>query len=141
MTPEPGKTGLVGLPVWLWIDRDATSWSVTPLQKTVKLRGVEVTAYAVATRVDWSMGDGTTVPCYGPGIKYDAKFENNASHECGYRYATTSLGKPDDKFAVTATVNWTATYTVNGGGSIPLRQIVATSDVTNARVGELQVLN
>ncbi|MFF7246153.1 hypothetical protein ACFZBU_19845 [Embleya sp. NPDC008237] len=141
MTPEAGKIGLVGLPVWLWIDStDPHRWSREGISKTVTERGVTVTATAHSTYVSWSMGDGSTVNCYNPGTKYDPSSSRTSSPDCGYVYISTSGSQTSGRFTVTATVHWEASY-VGADGETHILPNMAGETSTTARVGELQVVN
>lgn len=139
MTPKEGKLGLVGLPVWLWIDAsDPQRWSPGGIHREVTVRTVTVTVWAYSPSVTWNMGDGTTVECYTSGEPYDPSYGEKES-TCGHKYNKTSMGKPNDKFTVTATVNWKSYY-VDATGRHDLPNLVGTTETT-ARVGELQVIN
>jgi DNA-binding transcriptional LysR family regulator len=54
---------LTGLPSWLWLKPG--TWA--PVASTVSAGGVSVTATATPQSVAWSIGDGSTVICPGPG--------------------------------------------------------------------------
>jgi len=139
MNPSEGNLGLVGLPVWLWIDSgDRTRWSPGGLTKTLTVRGVTVTVIARSTHVTWDMGNGEKKECDFPGRPYQG--ENAVDTlDCTYKYATTSQGQPGDKFAVTATVTWKASYT-GPTGTFDLDDLSGSAG-TAVRVGELQVMN
>jgi hypothetical protein len=133
MTPYAGKTGLVGLPIWLWLEGD--SWEVT--SATASVPGLSVTATATPVRVVWDMGDGTVITCYSAGVPYEESFGGEMSPECGHMYERPSAGQPDDAYPVTATTTWDITWS-GGGESGRLTQ--ERSSTTSARIGELQVL-
>ncbi|MGW1995435.1 hypothetical protein [Embleya sp. NPDC001921] len=139
VNPADGNLGLVGLPVWMWINsQDKHVWSTEWLSQPLNLGGVSVTAYARSVKVVWNMGDGNTVVCNGPGRPYQPSDLGDMS-KCGHKYVTTSRGKTGDKFTVTGTVYWEAYYT-DAAGSHPLPGMTGT-DTTTTRIGELQVLN
>jgi hypothetical protein len=142
MTPETGKLGLVGLPVWLWIESDDPhQWTQDGISKKVTDRGVTVTATARSPYVTWSMGDGTTITCHNPGTKYDPSRDGGASSTtCGHQYSKTSLGKPNERYTVTATVHWNASY-VGSDNIVHLLPDMLGTTSTTARIGELQVIN
>ncbi|WP_143657854.1 hypothetical protein [Embleya scabrispora] len=140
MTPGEGKIGLVGLPVWLWIDTsDPHRWSREGVEKTLKVGDVQVTVTAYSTSVTWDMGDGHEKTCENPGREYTPADGSKESPLCGYKYTKNSGSQPKDKYTVTATVNWKAYY-VDGGGRHELSDLAGASSTT-ARVGELQVMN
>jgi hypothetical protein len=133
MTPTPGSTGLVGLPVWLWLESGA--W--TPVSATASVPGLSVTATARPIRVVWDMGDGVTVTCRTAGVPYRPSAGDAMSPECGHRYTQASSGEPDEAYDVTATVTWDIEWS-GGGASGALTQ--TRSATVQARIGELQVL-
>lgn len=135
MAPEPGKTGLVGLPVWLWLEDPGSTWA--PRSATASVPGLSVTATATAVKVEWSMGDGTTVTCTTPGVVYTGQAGDSASPECGHRYTVPSATQPGGAYTVTATTTWDIQW-AGGGASGQLAQTRSSS--LPVRIGELQVL-
>ncbi|AXB46124.1 hypothetical protein H5411_33710 [Amycolatopsis echigonensis] len=130
---NPAGDQLVSLPTWLWLDR--SSWG--DVSATASVPGVSVTAVARPTSVTWSMGDGGSVTCTGPGSPFPAGGDpKSASPDCGYTYKTSSAGQRADAFPVTATVNWTVTWSGAGqGGTFPN---MTTSASVAFRVAESQ---
>jgi hypothetical protein len=114
---NPAGDQLVGLPTWLWLDRG--SWG--DVSATASVPGVSVTAVARPTSVTWSMGDGGSVTCTGPGSSFPAGGDpKSASPDCGYTYRTSSAGQRAEAFPVSATVNWTVSWSGAGqGGTFP----------------------
>ncbi|MFI6581547.1 hypothetical protein [Embleya sp. NPDC050493] len=140
MTPSDGNLGLVGLPVWLWIDTsDPHRWSPNGIDKTLKVGNVEVTVTAYSPSVTWDMGDGHSQTCFNPGVAYKPSNGNDESPLCGYKYIKTSAGKDGNKYTVSATVNWKAYY-MEAGKRYELSDMTGASSTT-ARVGELQIMN
>ena len=135
MAPGAGKTGLVGLPVWLWTAVSASTWG--PTSATASVPGVSVTARAEATRIVWDMGDGHSVTCTGPGTPYTTSQGDSRSPTCGHVYAVSSAAQPNHAYTVTATTTWSVTWT--GGGQSGALSVTRTS-TTQVRIGELQVL-
>lgn len=138
IVPEPGpdRLGLVGLPVWMWADQpDPLTFGPTAVTESAGGRSVSVTARV--ERVEWSMGDGTTVVCRTPGTVYEPRFGDSPSPDCGHRYGRSSAGQPGDAYEVRARSFWTAAWTSGGvSGVIPVE--LETSVLL--RVGESQVL-
>lgn len=129
---RPGAVGLIGLPTWLWVvDPSATTWG--PNEKSVTLSGITVTAVGRVDRVVWTMGDGGSVTCEGPGTPYADRFGAEDSPNCGYRY------RRPGQFSVTATAYWTVDWTASTGesGSVPLS--IGSRGVLV--IGEAQVIN
>jgi hypothetical protein len=134
-SPSPGTAQLVSLPTWLWIDR--AGWG--DRSATAAVPGVSVTATATATSVTFSMGDGSTVVCHGPGTVFPAGGDPKAaSPDCGHTYTRSSAGQPGGAFAVTATVTWAITWAGGGqAGTLPAMTTQATAAFT---VAESQAL-
>lgn len=139
LTPGPGKTGLVSLPVWLWVDANANTWG--PASDTDTDGPLSVTLTALVERIVWDMGDGDTVTCTSPGVPYDPAYGDRMSPECGYAYQHISKGQPGDAFTVTATTSWKVTWTANTGATGSIPGVTRTATVGDIRVGELQVVN
>lgn len=135
IVPEPGKTGLIGLPVWMWTRVSAQTWG--PNSATASVPGVSVSATANAEQVTWSMGDGHTVVCENPGTPYEDRFGARSSPTCGHTYTRTSARQPGEAYTVTATTTWRVVWA--GGGQRGELQLDRSSTVA-LRIGELQVL-
>jgi hypothetical protein len=130
---SPGGSAVVNLPTWLWVD--PSIWH--PQSVTASAGGVTATAMAAPVSVSWSMGDGTTVVCDGPGVAYDpSQSPNTQSTTCEHTYAVSSAGQPspdgnpdDASFSVTVTVNWSVSWSAvgaPGGGALPSLTTAAT---------------
>ena len=138
MSPPPSADSVVGVPVFLWVSADA--WQ--PAEATAEIPGVTVHVRAEPQRVVWNMGDGTQVECRGPGEPWDPSLSEEAQvSSCRYTYRSTSIGQPDERFPVTATVYWMASWTVEGApGGGDLGEI-ARSSTTSVRVAQIQTVN
>ncbi|MGY6655379.1 hypothetical protein ACXIZN_24775 [Amycolatopsis sp. TRM77291] len=114
---NPAGDQLVSLPTWMWLD--SSSWG--DVSATAAVPGVSVTAVARPTSVTWSMGGGGSVTCAGPGSPFPAGGNpKSASPDCGYTYRSSSAGQRAEAFPVSATVNWTVTWSGAGqGGTFP----------------------
>jgi hypothetical protein len=135
-SPAPGALQLTRLPVWLWVA--ANAWQ--PQSKTAEVPGESVTATATPVSAAWSMGDGTTVTCKGPGTPYGGGNPAAASPTCGYTYDQSSAGQPGGAYRVTVTITWDITWQGTGGagGALAPLQTVAAAQF---RVAESQALN
>ncbi len=123
---NPSSFSVVNLNSWLWIDPQAWhSFSATATAGSVTANTV-----AVPDTVSWSMGDGNTVVCGGPGTPYQpAISDEGQTTDCSYTYLESSAGQPsvngdpnNGAFDVTATVTWTVSWSATGavgGGSLP----------------------
>lgn len=133
--PAPNAEQMVSLPTWLWL---AGGWA--PVSATAAVPGESVTATATPTRVVWSMGDGSTVVCHGPGTPYPAGSDpNSASPTCGHTYTVSSAGQPGGAFPVSATVTWSIGWA--GGGQNGTLPALTTTGRAAFRVAEAQAVN
>lgn len=129
---SPQGPQLVRLPTWLWI-RDG--WE--PVSATASVPGVSVTATAKPTKVAWSMGEGGSRTCDGPGTAYSSdRNPRSASPDCGYTYRRASGG---DGFAVSATVSWSVSW--SGAGQSGTFDGLSTTDSTTFVVEEVGAVN
>lgn len=135
ITASPSGTQLVHVPTWLWL---SAGW--TDSAATASVPGVSVTATATPVTVSWSMGDGTIVTCAGPGTRYQADADPKASSpDCGHTYRRSSAREPGQAFAVSATVQWTVTW--SGAGQSGTFPDLTTTNSTTFRVAEAHALN
>lgn len=139
---NPSAFSVVNLSSWLWIDPQA--WH--GFQATATAGGISATAVATPDTVSWSMGDGHTVVCGGPGTPYQPALPVDAqTTDCSYTYVNSSAGQPstdgdtnDGAFSVTATISWTVSWSatgVVGGGSLPP---LHTSSTVRVRVEQVE---
>lgn len=129
---SPEGPQLVRLPTWMWIE---SGWE--PVSATASVPGVSVTATAKPTTVDWSMGEGGSRTCDGPGTHYTADEDpRSASPDCGYTYRRTSGEKG---FSVTATVRWSVTW--SGAGQSGTFDGLSTTSSTSFVVEEVGAVN
>jgi hypothetical protein len=130
---NPSAFSVVNLQTWLWID--PVAWRT--LSATASAGPISATAVAAPVSVTWSMGDGSSISCSGPGTAYDtAEPASRQSTDCSYTYRRSSLGQPspdgnpnDASFDVTATIRWSVDWTAvgaPGGGALPSLQTTST---------------
>lgn len=130
---NPVGDQLVNLPTWMWLDRG--SWS--DISATASVPGVSVTATARPRTVTWAMGDGNSVTCVGAGTPFPVGGDpKSASPDCGHTYKSSSAGRPADAFPVTATVQWTVTW--SGAGQSGTFPNLSTNASAAFRVAESQ---
>lgn len=138
---NPSGASVVNLPTWLWID--AGLWH--PYTVTATIGTVSATAVATPTMVAWSMGDGHTVTCAGPGTAFDNSRPSSVQRTaCSYAYMVSSAGQPSPdgdpnhgSFTVRSTVSWSVTWTAQGapgGGVLPGLTTSATALLPVAQV-------
>lgn len=121
----PSHTTYVGLPTWLYV---AGQWrALTSPPAAVAGRSVMATATPVS--VSWSMGNGSSTSCNGPGAQFNSADPNHPP--CGYTYRVDSSGQPqtgssvnDRYFTVRGTVTWSISWACTGncdenGGNLP----------------------
>ncbi len=137
VAPQPGGAGAVGLPVWLWTAVTPGTWG--PLTASASGGGITVTIAARAHAIIWDMGDGHQVTCTSPGTSYQASFGLAQSPTCPYVYAKPShtSAHPHGRYTVTATTQWTVTWT--GGGQSGVLNPTSSSQ-TSVEIGEIQVV-
>ncbi len=132
---NPVGDQLLGLPTWLWLD--PAGWG--QVSATAAAGGVSVTAVARPVSVVWSLGDGGSVTCTGPGTPFPAGADpSSASPTCGYTYRHPSLTAPGGRWAVTATVRWDVTWA--GAGRAGAFAGLTTVSTTTARVIDVPAL-
>ena len=139
IVPEsgPNRVGLVGLPVWMWVD-SPTDDTFGPITASASEGSVSVSATASVSSIVWDMGDGTTVTCTGEGTPYADHYGKQDSPTCGHRYEKMSTDQPDGAYQVTATSHWVVEWT--GGGQSGTIEFDLTTDALPIRIGEAQVL-
>lgn len=127
--PVPGSVGLVGLPVWMWVDTPSeNTWG--PITRSASAAGWTVTATAQVSQVSWDMGDGQVITC-GEGTAYQDAFGTSSSPTCGHTY--TRQGE----YTVRATSHWVITWAGIGQSGTIAMDLVDTAPVA---IGEVQVL-
>ena len=142
---NPSGTAVVNLPTWLWIGPGL--WHAFTV--TASVGPVSATAVAVPETVTWTMGDGGTVVCSGPGTPYDTtRPASQQSTGCAYTYPVSSVGQPSPdgnpdhgSFSVQATVTWSVTWSAqgaSGGGQLPS---LSTSASALVRVQQVESVN
>lgn len=132
---NPPGDQLVNLPIWLALD--PASWKTQ--SATASVPGVSVTATARPLKVTWSMGDGTTKTCEGPGTAWTPGTDPaKASPDCGHVYRRSSAGAPGGTYTVAVTVTWEVTWAGAGqSGTIPG---LTTTGQVQTRVQESQAV-
>ncbi|MGW2897489.1 ATP/GTP-binding protein [Streptomyces sp. NPDC001212] len=134
-SPRAAGKYTVGVPMWMWVNQSATTYG--PNTASATAGGVTVTATAEVSKIVWTMGDGASVTCTGPGTPYTSSEGMAQSPTCGHVYSKTSAGAQNSKFPVTATSTWTINW--QGGGQAGQLTEVRQTNVQVA-VGEVQVV-
>ncbi|MFF7987101.1 ATP/GTP-binding protein [Streptomyces sp. NPDC007901] len=132
-SPRAAGTYTVGVPIWMWVNQSATTYG--PNTASATAGGITVSATAKVSKIVWSMGDGSSVTCNGPGTPYTSSEGMAQSPTCGHVYAKTSAA--ESKFKVAATSTWTINW--QGGGQAGQLTEVRQTNVQVA-VGEVQVV-
>ncbi len=141
---NPSAFSVVNLPTWLWVS--PSIWH--PHSVSAEAGGVTATATATPVNAIWTMGDGASVDCAGPGTPYDQALPPaNQGTDCSYTYGVSSAGQPstdgdpdDGAFVVGVSVQWNVTWTSTvpgSGGSLPNLSTTATRRV---RVEQIQAI-
>ena len=142
---DPTGSSVVGLATWLWVD--PVLWHDDSVTATAG--GVSATAVADPVGVTWATGDGAQVVCGGPGVAYTSALPaSSQTTYCSHSYDRSSLGQPtpdgdpdDGRYGVTATVEWSVSWTAvgaPGGGTLPT---LYTTGATSLRVVQVESLN
>ncbi|MGV9248721.1 ATP/GTP-binding protein [Streptomyces sp. NPDC003710] len=134
-SPRAAGKYTVGVPMWMWVNQSATTYG--PNTASATAGGVTVTATAEVSKIVWTMGDGASVTCTGPGTPHTSSEGMAQSPTCGHVYSKTSAGAQNSKFPVTATSTWTINW--QGGGQAGQLTEVRQTNVQVA-VGEVQVV-
>jgi len=122
MNPAAPAPQLVFVATWLWLDPAG----YRPRAATASVPGLSVTATATPTTVTWSMGDGTTVTCAGPGTAWTPGTDPAAaSPTCGHTY-THAVGP--DTITVRASITWTVSW-AGGGASGVVPAVTSTATI------------
>jgi hypothetical protein len=133
---SPSASGrlFVQVPTWLWLERDW--WQ--PYEATARAGRVWSTVRATPVATTWSLGDGRTVSCRGPGTEWRPGLPDDASN-CTYTYRNSSAGSPGGTFNLEATVTFEVSWSTNAGGGGTLPAITRTSSL-GVQVGEIQAI-
>ncbi|MEU3795677.1 ATP/GTP-binding protein [Streptomyces fructofermentans] len=135
VSPRAAGRYTVGVPMWMWVNRSATTFG--PNTASASAGGVTVTATAKVSKIVWEMGDGVSVTCNGPGTRYRPSEGMAQSPTCGHVYSKTSAGARKGKFAVTATSTWAIDWQ-GGGAAGQLTEVRQTT--VQVGIGEVQVV-
>jgi hypothetical protein len=117
-SPAPPIPAVINLPSYLYVDPAA--WQT--FTATATIGGITATAVATPNHIVWSISDGNSVTCDGPGISYDSSWGATpppvSTGACTYTFAY-----PDQpgNYSISATVYYHVTWTsagVSGGGDL-----------------------
>jgi hypothetical protein len=137
LSPAAGATQYVGLPLWAWTP--VSVWNTKAA--SVSAGGVSLTMTANPAYSVWSMGDGGSMTCRGPGTPYPAQPRRalRNSPDCGYTYAAPSTSHPGGSYPVSVTTHWKVAWTTTNGlsGSEPDMTTTSSFSLT---VSEIQGL-
>ncbi|MFC7512143.1 ATP/GTP-binding protein [Streptomyces thermocarboxydus] len=84
-SPRVAGKYTVGVPMWMWVNRSATTYG--PNTASASAGGITVTATAKVSKIVWKMGDGASVTCNGPGTPYTSSQGMAESPTCGHVYS------------------------------------------------------
>jgi hypothetical protein len=133
-SPSANGRLYVQIPTWLWLE---PGWW-TPYEATAEAGRVWSTVRAVPVATTWSLGDGHTVSCRGPGTAWRPGADESSS-SCTYTYRNSSAGRTGGRFTVEATVTFEVSWSSNAGPGGALPGIGRTSSV-DVEVGEIQAI-
>ncbi|MDT0331177.1 hypothetical protein [Nocardiopsis lambiniae] len=126
-SPGTDSLVLVNTPLWLWVEPE--DWDAESV--SAQLGSTSLTVSATPARTAWTMGDGSTVECEGPGTPFDASTHDaaSASPDCGHVYTSASDTAAEGAHTVTVRVLWDTEWSFSGGESGTLEQLTSTSEV------------
>ncbi|WP_017587169.1 hypothetical protein [Nocardiopsis ganjiahuensis] len=126
-SPGTDSLVLVNTPLWLWVEPE--TWDAESV--SAQLGSASLTVTAAPVRTAWSMGDGTTVECEGPGTPFDPAAHDaaSASPDCGHVYTAASDTASEGTRTVTVRVLWDTEWSFSDGGNGTLDQLTSTSEV------------
>jgi len=138
VNPDIESPQLVNLDTWLWVD--PASWQ--PISDGDSAGLVSVTVTAEPKELRFNMGDGKSVVCDYPGTPYDpSRPAAEQSTECFHTYRHSSADQPDQRYTVTVTMVYTASWSSSGavvdGGDLGTLESDAT---VRLRVAEGQAI-
>ncbi len=134
-SPAADFTQVVHVPTWMWVQ--SSSWG--PVSESASVDGVTVTATARPRKAVWSMGDGASVVCHGPGTPYSARFgAHSSSPDCGHTYRRASFSEPGGKYRVRVRVVWDVTW--RGAGDSGVVPGIAMTAEQSLSVDEVQAV-
>jgi hypothetical protein len=133
-SPSANGRLYVQVPTWLWLDNGW--WH--PYEATARAGVVWSTVRATPVEVLWSLGDGHTLVCRGPGTQWLPGLPEHSSG-CTYTYRTSSAGQAAGAFRLQATATFAVSWSSNAATGGPLPAITRTSTV-DVQVGEIQAI-
>jgi len=106
--------GIVGLPMWLWINEK--NWTALRQRTQAGQNWAEVTARPV--KQIWDFGEGRSVTCSGHGTRYKPGMAvASGSPDCSYKYSHSSSHEANGEYKIQVTVLWQVTWIGNGNTS------------------------
>lgn len=140
IAPPPTYHTYISYKNWLWVE--SGQWHSVAGSQSV--RGATVTLTATPSYVEWTMGNGDTVSCVGPGREWVKGMPENAPTNCSYAYDEMEDPK-GDTWTVSAQINYTLAWTCTGncGGATSGdlgSQLAAAGDSTTITVYQRQTV-
>jgi hypothetical protein len=134
-SPAMDRPQYVSLPTWLWVDPAA--W--VPQSATAEVPGLSATVTATPMRVEWNLGDGSTVTC-SAGTPYDAaRPAADQSTDCSHAFRDASSTQPDGRFHAMATMWWSVRWAATDGSTGVLADAFRSTQFS-LEVDEIQAL-
>ena len=124
---SPEVRGLVRVDTWFWIDGEM----LEPVTATASIPFMTVVATAEPGRVQFDFGDGTSGECAGSGTPWS----EGATSDCTHSYEVAG------HYEVTATLEWTGSYTVNGGAPVAIDEVATRTATLSLPVDHAVAIN
>jgi hypothetical protein len=135
-SPDGAVGGIVGVPVWFWMD--ASRWRPLRARAQAGPVWVEVTATPYSLSI-FPGGDEAAFSCAGPGTPLaDLQRALDGSPDCGHTYRRDSADQPNRRYRVTIAVLWQITW-VGAGDTAGFLEPVAVQTTFDYAVREARV--
>jgi hypothetical protein len=122
------------MPTWLWVEPSYWNGSFVVRAESPSGR-VWAEARAVPVSASWNVGNGTSVPCGGPGMP----FSETAESGCTHVFEHSTAGTAGVSLSVTVTFDVLGTTSENPT-PVSVGQLSRTSPPVVVTVGEIQAI-
>jgi hypothetical protein len=124
---------------FFWVDQAQGQWA--NVTGTATAGGISVSVQAIPQRLVVDAGDGNTITCEGAPPPFVQGMDPTTFQGCSHVYTDSSaMAANGETFAVTVTIEWSASWSASDGqgGSLGTRR--TTSEVRQLPVAESQAI-